>query len=85
MATKIDFRYINMDNRRYTTQEGILEYARNFRGGMHRANTDFTSGSVVIGYGRKPFTHSELKAVDDSLQRINDETVVSLNGQAKKD
>lgn len=83
----LSMRYINMDNRRYTDQESLLRYAHDFPGGMHRANTDFSNQSVVIGYGRKPFTHSELKAVDDNLQKFNDDTVVSLHGQqtTKKD
>jgi len=74
---KLEMRYINMDNGSYTDQESLLKYAAYFRGGMHRANTDFTNKSVVIGYGIKPFTHSELKEVDDRLQRFTDETTVS--------
>lgn len=64
----LSIRYINMDNRVYTNEQNLLKYAQDFKGGTHRACTDFVHNFVVIGYGKKWFTHEELKSVDRRLQ-----------------
>lgn len=72
---KISLRYINMDSRAYTDESSLLKYAQEWPGGVHRASTDFVKHIVVIGYGRKVFTHEEMKYLDEILQNDSQKKV----------
>lgn len=65
----IEYRWLNMDVRCRTTEEALLQYARDFPGGVHRAEptTPFTNGPVLMAYGRSAYSHEDMKALDTRL------------------
>lgn len=65
---EITHRYVNMDNRCYTTQEALAKYSYSFRKGIHRASVLDLFQTVVIGYGTKFYTSEEMLALDKRLQ-----------------
>lgn len=65
----IEYRWLNMDNTCYTTQERLQKYAAAFRGGVHRtvATDAVLGGPVLMAYGTSTYTYDDMVALDKRL------------------
>lgn len=63
----IEYRWLNMDNRCYTTDVRLYQYARMFPRGEWKCEAPKLGGPCLTAYGIRPYTFDDVRALDARL------------------